>query len=218
MALSYPLLLADFYNTLTRPAGTFTLDAAVLQNQTGGGEIITSSIGTRLWRGKIVAQANPFGTLDDVVARLELLLESGASFLVRHPYRKGPAADPNGSILGAATPQITSVNGNNRDVTIGGLPAGYVLRPGDLLSWTYLTGPLRYALHRVVTTGTANGSGNIGNIEITPPVRTGYSLPVNITLVNPRCKAAIVPGSYQPPSVTPGGIVTFSFDWQQTLR
>ncbi|MFN9368626.1 MAG: hypothetical protein ACK6CT_07630, partial [Planctomycetia bacterium] len=97
-------------------------------------------------------------------------------------------------------------------------PAGYVLRPGDLLSWTYLTGPLRYALHRVVTTGTANGSGNIGNIEITPPVRTGYSLPVNITLVNPRCKAAIVPGSYQPPSVTPGGIVTFSFDWQQTLR
>jgi hypothetical protein len=218
MALSYPLVLADFYNTLTRVRASMTLDSAVLTSETGGGEVLTSAIGTRLWRGRIEARAHAFVNLDDVIARLELLREAGTSFLVRHPYRSGPAADPNGSILGAATPQITSVNGNNRDVTIGGLPAGYVLRPGDLLSWTYLTGPLRYALHRVVTTGTANGSGNIGNIEITPPVRTGYSLPVNITLVNPRCKAVLLPDTYEPPVVAQNGVAFFAFEWRQTLR
>ena len=99
MALSFPLSLGEFFNTLTRVQASMTLDSALLTSETAGGETLTASIGTRLWQGSFVARGNAFQSLDDVTARLELLRQSGASFLVRHPYRRGPANDPNGTIL-----------------------------------------------------------------------------------------------------------------------
>jgi hypothetical protein len=218
MALSYPLSLADFFNTLSLVRATMTLDSAVLTSETGGGEVLTSAIGTRLWRGRIEARGHAYINLDNVTARLELLRQSGASFLIRPAWRAGPQSDPTGSILGGATPTITAVNANNRDVTIGGLPVGYQIKRGDLVSFTYLTSPTRYALHEFVGDGTANGSGNISSIEVMPPVRTGYSLPVSITLVNPRCKAVLMPDSYEPPAVAQNGVAFFAFEWRQTLR
>lgn len=217
MALSFPLSLASFLDLFTRIEATMDIGEAVLSATTGGGEAITSNYGERLWAGRITGRGHAYISLDEMTARIGLLRQGGASFLVRNPYRRGPAADPEGTILGAATPQITTFNANNRDITISGLPAGYVLRRGDLISWTYLSGPTRYALHRVVTGSTANGSG-VATTEIMPPVRSGYATPQSITLINPVCKAVIVPGSYQPPSVQPDGIATFSFDWQQTLK
>lgn len=217
MALSFPLSLASFLDLFTRIEATMDIGEAVLSAKTGGGEIITSNFGERLWAGRFTGQGHAFISLDEMTARIGLLRKGGASFLIRNPYRRGPAADPEGTILGAATPQITTFNANNRDITISGLPAGYVLRRGDLIGWTYLTGPTRYALHRVVTGVTANGSG-VATTEVMPPVRSGYATPQSVTLVNPVCKAVMVPGSYQPPSVQRNGIATFSFAWWQTLK
>jgi hypothetical protein len=217
MALTFPLSLAAFLDQIPQVSVTMTLGDAILVNQTGGGEILRSAHGTRLWRGRITGRGHPYIDLDQITSRIELMLTAGASFLVTQSSRNGPIEDPDGTILGAATPQITTFSGNNRDVTLGGLPAGYILRIGDLLSFTYLSGPTRYALHRLVTQGTANGSG-VASVELMPPVRPGYSAPASITLIRPVCKAVIVPGSYQPPEISRDRRAMFSFDWQQTLR
>lgn len=217
MALTYPLALASFQDMQSIVESTFALDEAMLANRTGGGEIISSAIGTRLWRGRLTCRGHAYIDLDQMTARVDLLRRAGTSFLVTLPSRIGPQLDPDGAILGASTPEITAIASNNVDVTIGGLPAGYQLRRGDLMSWTYLSSPTRYALHQVVTNTTANGSG-VMTVEIMPPVRPGYVTPIAITLIRPVCKAVIVPGSYQPPTVTRQGPARFSFDWQQTLR
>ena len=217
MALAYPLGLAAFLDLIPQVSVTMTLDEAVLANQTGGGEILRSAHGTRLWRGRVTGRGHPYLDLDQITARIELLLAAGASFLVTQSSRKGPIDDPEGTILGAAAPAITAFSINNRDVTLGSLPPGYTLRRGDLLSFTYLSSPTRYALHRIVTPATANGSG-VTATEVMPPVRPGYATPSPITLVRPVCKAVIVPGSYQPPEISRDRRALFSFDWQQILR
>jgi hypothetical protein len=73
MALAFPLSLANFFNLIPKVEATFDLDEAIMGNRTGGGEIITSSIGTRLWGGRITGNgyscqnrpdpAPPFETL-----------------------------------------------------------------------------------------------------------------------------------------------------------
>lgn len=218
MALTYPLSLAQFMDLLPKVEATLDPGEAMLANRTAGGEIITSQHGARLWGGRLTVRGHAYVDLDSLVARAELLRQPGASFFVTQTVRSGPQADPDGAILGAATPTITTVASNNRDVTISGLPASYPLRRGDLLSFTYLSSPTRYALHRIMSNVNANGSGVAANVELSPPVRPGYSTPMAVTLVNPVCKALIVPGSYQPPVVTRPGRATFSLDWIQTLR
>ncbi len=217
MALTFPLDLNGLFNRLAKIEASVDPGEALLANVTGGGEIITSAIGARLWRGRITGRGHAFIDLDAMTARIDLVRQAGASFYVAPAHRDGPQADPEGTLLGAATPQITSVNANNRDVTISGLPAAYVLTEGDLVSFTYLASPVRFALHKVVTGAVANGSG-VASVELMPPLRPGHAVPFTLRLLRPFCKAVIVSGSYQPPVYDRRGRATFSFDWQQTLR
>jgi hypothetical protein len=217
MAFAFPLTLSQFLDTLDKVEATMEIDEAMLVNRTGSGELIASDIGARLWRGRITGRGHAYIDLDGMTARIDLLRQAGASFLVTQTVRSGPQADPEGLILGAATPTVTTVNANSRDITISGLPAGYVLKRGDLLSFTYLASPTRYALHKIVSGATANGSG-VATVEVVPPIRPGIVTPAALTLVKPVCKARMVPGSYQPPVVSRRGQALFSFDWQQTLR
>jgi len=218
MALSFPLLLSEFFVPLAKIQTTFFLGSSVAFNETGSGEVIPADFGPRLWQGSITVQANAYKDIDTLQARIELLFQAGASFRVTQSARRGTVLDPNGTILGASTPQITSVAGNNRDVAISGLPASYVLSQGDLVSFSYLSSPTRSALHRVVTTTTANGSGVIAAVELMPPIRPGYATPININLYDPSCKAVVKPGSFAVPSTSRAIVTTMSFDWQQTLR
>lgn len=217
MAVTFPLDLNGLFNRIAKIEATIDPGEAVLTNITGGGEVITSAIGVRLWRGRITGRGQSFIDLDPMTARIDLVRQAGASFFVSPSHRNGPQSDPNATILGVSTPQITNVNANNRDVTISGLPAAYVLTEGDLLSFSYLSSPVRFAMHKIVTGATANGSG-VATVEVMPPLRPGHSAPFNIRLDRPYCKAVIVPGSYQPPVYDRRGRAVFSFDWQQTLR
>lgn len=218
MALGFPLSLSEFFNPLVTPDVTMDLGEAMSIQTTQGGEIIASDYGARLWYGTVTVWAKTYTTIDSAASRAKLLRQAGASFLITHPSREGPQADPTGAILGGATPTIVSVNANRRDVTINGLPAGYVLTNGDLIEFNYLSSPVRYALHEVVSQVTASGGG-AAVVELMPPLRPGYVTPMSIRLIQPRCQAKMIPGSYQPPThsrLSP--LSSFSFDWQQTLR
>lgn len=218
MAQSFPASVASFFNLLQISSGKVYLPAALEMSQTGAGEVFTADLGPRLWAGQVTLARRLHTDLAYVEAKLSLMQQAGAGFMAFDPRRTGPAYDPSGAILGAATVVINSLNSNHRDLTLSGLPAGYVITPGDYLGFSYGSSPVRYAMHQVVIGKTANGSGVTTAIEVTPYIRDGAAVGATVTLLRPTFKAVIVPGSV---TASEGARVQssgLSFGFIQTLR
>lgn len=218
MPLTFPLSLSEFFEGLGIVTARFWLPAMVESGETGGGEIVTSSYGPRLWNIDVAVRTRAHGEQAKAVARMEMLLEAGGSFFAFDATRRWPQDDPSGAVISGASPVVDSVLSGNRRIKVTGLPAFYHLTEGDLIAWTYGGSPLRYALHRVAQGATASSTGIIAALELTSPVRPGTANGDPITLVDPACKAKVVPSSYDPPrhrAVLSDG---FSFQARQTLR
>ncbi len=218
MALQFPLLLTQFFDQLTISESTFDLTESLETNETGDGEYFTGDYGPRLWDGALTIRAETPDQADRLVARAELLRSAGATFFVSRKRRIGPIADRNGTALGTATPVISALATNNQEIDVSGLPPLYALREGDMLSFTYLSNPTRYALHRVISDKTANATGNLYNLQLSPLIRPGAAINTGVTLIRPFCKAAIVPGSFEPQRSVSGRTYGFSFRWRQKLK
>lgn len=216
MPLQYPLSLADFFDTLPVKNVIARPGRAVTTSETGGGEFIAHNRGARLWHGKVVLDKDHHRFWAATEAVLSLLEEAGASFLLWDVRMRGPIADPDKTLLGAATPVIADVAANNRELDLSGLPAGYVLQRGDLLGFQYGSNPKRYAYHRVVTGDTASLGGTARNIEVTPFLRPGAIVGTFVTLGTPVLKARLSEADYgaSRAAISEGG----SFNWIQTLR
>ncbi len=216
MALSFPLSTAQFFDLL--PIRAFRMKPADNRafSETGGGELIAAGRGQRLWQGEVTLDLDIHAQIAGLDAKLSLLEEAGASFLMYDPRKPFPAADPDGSILSGSSPVIATLNANNRELTISGLPAGYVLTEGDLIGWTYGASPLRYTLHRIVTGGTANGSGVSPSIEVSPFIPNGVSTGAAVSLIRPPIKARLPQADYGAGRsvISEGG----SFQFIQTRR
>ena len=217
MAFAFPLTAAQFMDILPIRDMVFDLPEAMEASETGGGEIMTADLGTRLWRGKISLDSMTSLEADEVMSRLDVLRRTGASFLAHDPRRPGPRMDVDGALLGAASPTLDAVLPNGRDIRISGLPPGYALRHHDYIAFNYGTNPVRRALHRLAAPATANGAGLV-TVEVSPNIRAGASVGAAIRLIKPACKAIIVPGSVQPGQHKATLTVGVSFDWIQTLR
>lgn len=216
MALTWPLPLSAFLDTLPIQRVTFQLANSVTHSETGGGEVISHRRGARLWAGKIILDKDYHAVWAAIEARLALLEEPGASLLIKDVRMSGPIADRDHSLLGAAVPKIATLDSNNREMTVKGLPAGYVISQGDLLGFTYGTSPIRYAFHRVVTGGIANGLGITPDIEVIPFIRPGAQVNAVLTLGDPVLKAKLTNAEYgnSRSIISEGG----SMSWTQTLR
>jgi hypothetical protein len=216
MALTFPLTLAQFYDWLPISRVTVRLGRAVTFSETAGGARISHQRGARLWGGKIILDKDSHATWAAIEARLALLEEPGASFLLRDPRMHGPIADPFKIALGAATPVIQAVAADMRSLDISGLPAGYVISEGDLLGFEYGLNPIRYAYHRVAFGAVADGTGLAAGIEVAPFLRPGVPIGGTVTLGTPVLKATIPEADYGASRavISQGG----SFDWMQTLR
>lgn len=217
MAFTFPLTTTQFMDVLPIRDMVFDLPEAMEVSETGGGEILTADLGTRLWRGKITLADMTSVEADEVMSRLDVLRRTGASFMAHDPRRPGPRLDMDGSLLGASTPTLDAVLPNRRDIRIAGLPPGYALRRHDYIAYSYGTNPVRHALHRLAGQAAANGSGQ-ATVEVSPAIRAGEVPGTAITLLKPACKAIIVPGSVQPGQHKATLTVGVSFDWIQTLR
>lgn len=218
MALAFPLSLTQFFDTLPISQEVFDLSDSWSSNENGAGEIMKSRSGPVLWQGSFTVLTHGQIDADDLVARADLIRQQGGTFLVSPRHLSGPFYDQTGVILGAATPTFTTVNVNMRDVNIGGLPSFYVLRRGDFIGFQYGSSPVRYALHRVVTGGTANVSGGIASVELSPSLRPGAIAGMALTLIKPVCKATLVPGAFDPQSHAFRPRSSFTINWRQTLR
>ncbi|PKP71847.1 MAG: hypothetical protein CVT82_00305 [Alphaproteobacteria bacterium HGW-Alphaproteobacteria-4] len=218
MALAFPLARESFFDLLPVQRITFDCPEQVQTARTGGGEILAADLGPRLWSGEVTLGRLTRAEAASVLPLLSVLRSAGASFLAYDVTRAAPLADPTGSILGAATPEILELVAGSRELRLGGLPAGYIVSSGDYLGFAYGSGPVRQALHRVVTGAVAAGDGSTGTIEVTPPLRPGASLGAAVTLVKPAIKAVIEPGSTDPGAVTRWLTEGIAFRFIQTLR
>ena len=216
MALAFPLSNAGFMDLLGIAEITFDAPPQVEANGTGGGEIMTADLGPMLWTGSVSLGAMTALESATPELLLDVLGPPGRSFYAYDTRRPAPLADPTGAILGAAAPTINSLNANNRDVSLTGLPAGYVLTRGDYLAFTY--SGVR-ALHRIVTnTVSANGAGTTAQFEVTPRLRPGASVGLAVTLVKASCKAVLVPGSVNKGRSRKTITREMAFRFSQTLR
>lgn len=219
MALSFPLPLATFTDTLLVQDMTCDLPEQVQQSRTAGGEQLMADMAERLWTGRV----NLAKMVRTEVGRPETLiqlLKQGRSFHLYDTRRPNPLLDPTGAILGASAVTILALSADPRELSLAGLPAGYTLSSGDYLSFAYTDlAVTRQALHRVVdTTVVANGAGQTPLFEVIPPIRPGAAAAAPVTLKKAFCKAVMIPGS-APPSIGRSTLFEgLGFDWVQSLR
>lgn len=216
MPLTFPLDLPAFFEAFCPIATTFELGEAVLANETGGGEVIRSDYGARLWYGTVtLAPAKPVA-VESIKALIRPLQDSRASFLL---YPRHKARATGGGSLSEPLGQISTLPANNRLLTLKGLPASYQIARGDFLSFIYGSSPSRYAFHQVVDSTMANSSGVTGQFEVVPPIRPGAAVDTGVQFNRPRLKAVMVPGSLSISEMPRRGYASgATFAWRQTLR
>ena len=178
-------------------SGSFKLNWGQ-ESSMAGGQLRVADVRSPLW---MIDFSMPNMYLEDALD-LETLIDalggSMGTFYAWNPLRPYPKLDPTGSIIGSSTQTILSVGGDNKSMTLGGLPIAYTLSRGDFLSFNYGS-PSSRALHRIVTaTTTANGSGVTPSFEVTPPFRQGITTGLAVTLAKPTAEFCMTPGSFNP--------------------
>jgi hypothetical protein len=214
--LTYPLALADFWSGLRIMSFSMQMGGGLQHQATGGGEVIGAATGQRLWEGDVALTMGADHAKAE--ALLAVLQDPGRSFMMESHDRPFPLRDPNGALLGASAPIIATLPAGGRSMTLSGLPAGYVLSPGDYLSFTRGS-PVRHELVEVVTGAVANGSGVTPEFEVTPGVRPGTTVSTAVRLARPQFRACIVPGSvkFGPTGPARGPRPGPGFAFRQTL-
>lgn len=217
MVLEFPLATANFWAGLRIKQAQFYLPESLVMNTTGSGEVLIADMGTRLWQGSatLVAEYNADGAA--IHAKLSAIRQPGRPFFAYDTSKQFPVSDPSGAVA-ASFPIIADISVNTRLIAIDNLPALYVLSAGDYLSFTYGTGPVRYALHQIVTGGMASSLGQATEIEVTPHIRPGALVGAAVTLIRPFCKCVYIPGSHSPASMERIFSTGMAFQFRQTLR
>lgn len=220
MAYTFPLSTDQFMLSLPVREMTFDIPEAIEMNETGGGEVLTAALGTRLWQGDVLLADMVPEEADMALAALDVLRRPGATFMAYDKGRPAPALDPNGVWLATTggSPTLHTVDGNARDIRISGLPAWYRLQPRDYVAFAYAASPLRFALHRVVTAAVADSSGLTPLFEVSPSIRSGFAINTDVQLIRAACKAVIVPGSVQIGRRSAALVKGAGFKFIQTLR
>lgn len=214
MSLSYPLSLAQFGDLLRVNRQALHCPSPMSNAQTAGGEVLRARLGASLWRGEAALSFERQVNTRGIRGLLDALLDEHASFIFSPHDYYGPAADLGGQGLGGASPTIDNVAADGR-VRFAGLPVGYRLSPDDLVSWTYASGPVRYAFHRLLEGGVANGAGQV-SVAVWPHVRIGWAQGAAANFISPRMKAVMLD---RDPGASAGMFYSgASFEFVQTLR
>lgn len=183
----------DLMNALVVTGVTFSLDYGQETSGQAGGQIRVKDLRSPLWRMKADCSTLTLDQLRRVRALIGSLGGSLGSFYAWDPAAQFPAADPDGAILGASSVLISGLGATAKNLLLKGLPAGYVLTVGDMISFDH--GASR-ALHHVVTASVvANGSGVTPEFEIHPPRRQGAAANNVVSLVRAAAEMRVVPGT-----------------------
>ena len=189
---------------------SFRLQPMLEVSPTRGGKQIAADLGPALWMGEFstgLLTAAKFG-----IARAWIdTLSSTQTFYGYDKLREYPLRGLPIGFSGACTVSTFALP---FALTLAGLPAGFVLSPGDYVSFDYASGSSR-ALHRVVAGGTASGGGSL-LLEVRPAIRSGLVASQAATVFRSAARMIILPDTYEE-NITPPDFGQLSFKAIQTL-
>lgn len=212
MAISYPRdLLAELPGWTT----TFELMSRDEYSRTAGGVTYAKNMGSPLWRMAVQSISLRPNALDMWRARLDtmengLKLFKGYSLSRCYPIAYPNGSWPTGGSFSGETAEVVSIGVNNISLSVGDLPAGFVLSEGDLIQITTATG--RKDVHRVVEARTADGTGLAATFEVRPALWQGVAVGNAVSVKRPWVPMMIVPGSVSTQAELATGRGTISFE------
>ncbi|RMD93361.1 MAG: hypothetical protein D6811_05145, partial [Alphaproteobacteria bacterium] len=193
------LALADWFDQLRVTRVTWSLPASgdVVEVQGGTVQIVTRT--TRQWEAELqfsvaaVEDARATEALLDIVGAPDTAVE------VKPAPWSAPAYDPTGSLITGYSPTVSAIGTDGQSITLSGMPAGYVLAPGDFIgvSDADVTGDRMNRLYRCRSTATADGTGTIGPITVSPLIDTMVEVGQPVTIKNPVMIGMALPSSLQ---------------------
>ncbi|MDR7032930.1 hypothetical protein [Mesorhizobium sp. BE184] len=192
---------------------TFRLQERQEFSRTGNGRTYGKSFGSALWTA--TWQTGPMLNTDlldyeAVLNSLDGVIGTFYAYDLRRPY---PRAYPTGAFTDSG--QINSLGTNGKSLSLKLLAAGFVLSRGDYLAFDYGAGPSR-ALHQVMETVTANGSGLTSEFEVRPYIRPGATVSTPVVLKKPPALFCLQPDSIQQ-SIVDGMHGSISFSAMQVI-
>ncbi|SOC48432.1 hypothetical protein SAMN05892877_1652 [Rhizobium subbaraonis] len=217
MALSFPLNASEFANKLRIQTARWWLQEHQESSITGGGEFLVADLAPRLWRADVSLWPMFHDDAAEVQALIESLDGSLNAFNLYDPRKRYPRSDPKGTVIDGASPVISSLSGNNKQLTISGLPANYVLSGGDMFGFLYGPDSERRALHRIVSRVVANAAGVAAGVEVRPHFRPGVVTGTALNFVSPVARVKLVPGSFEPGTARRNITEGMSFQAQQVI-
>lgn len=191
-ALTFPLAQASLGDILPIQSVTWELARQQEISATGAGEMLVADLAPPLWEGSVSLRPLLHTEARALAAKLDALDGGMQSFFLANPLGWWPASDPGGTIYGAATPVIESIEANRKELSFSGLPANYKLSAGDMFSVAY---GLRQGLYRLVADVTANGEGETAAVEVRPHLRPGVAATQAAVFSKPAAKVKVIPGS-----------------------
>lgn len=165
--------------------------------RTAGGLFLTTDLAEPVWIADYVTTP----TMTHYEARaleaaLHSLDEGGLLFEGGDPRHDFPRTYPTGAFTDSGT--IDNLPTDTTQIRLAGLPAGFVIRAGDMFAFDYGASSRFRALHQAVEDITANASGvTVGGFNIRPRIRIGAVTTTAVRFKTPRCYLAVVPGSVQ---------------------
>lgn len=194
MALTFPLTLANLVDLLPIESVTWNLMQQQEYSGLGTGEGLSHDLGPALWEADVACAQFYHADVEKWRARFNTLDGSNNSFLLYNPAAKYPETDPTGTLLAGSTVTILAVGSNRKEMSLAGLPAGFVVPWGAYAQITSGS-PERVALVQFAESKTATGLGNTSAIELRPHLRSWVSAGAAVALLKPAAKVKIVPGS-----------------------
>lgn len=161
----------------------------------GRGRPYVKSKGEAVWTAQFQTVPMTFQSSLEYAAKLNSLDGAIGTFYAYDKRRPYPKEYADGDF--ADSGKINTLNSNNKAMSLKSLPASFKLSVGDYLAFDFASG--RRALHQIMESVTADGSGLTTEFEVRPHIRPGIVLSpdVAVTLKKPSAIFVIEPGTLQ---------------------
>lgn len=194
MAISFPMPWQNFAGLLPIQSAPWHLKRFEQVTYSGSSTPEVSELADPRWTVKVRLDLMAGREATDIQALFDLH-GSGHPFHLHDPERMAPRLDPTGAVLGNATPTVATVSANG--IALAGLPAGYTLSRGDLISIEH-GAPGRRGAYALSETVTANAAGVTPVFVTSPRARIVTQTGQSVDLMRPTALMIVVPGSFQP--------------------
>lgn len=184
MAFTFPLANADFNATFPVVEAKFDLLEQIDTQGTWNNNLITTELAWPAWVANITIAPRSMEEARIIRSQLRRIGPHNI-FYVSDPERLYPAHDPTGSKVQGSTVTVTGVSG--RTIRLGGLPASYRLKWGDLFHVNWGPGNKYRSLFEVADDVSSGGTGFIGFFEVNPAPTEGDLIGGAVQLRVPTC-------------------------------